>query len=72
VFPELASSIILSFVSKPCFSAKSIILYAILSFIEPPILNPSSFAKTFMFLEFGLSNLITGVFPIKSKILVTG
>jgi hypothetical protein len=70
VLPELASKIILSLVNNPFFSAEFIILYAILSFIEPPILYPSSFAKRLILLK--VDKFKIGVLPIKLKIVVTG
>ena len=71
VFPDVPSTIVPPGFIFPSFSASSIILTAILSFTEFPGLKLSTLTKTSEFNDLViLFNLIKGVLPIVSKILL--
>ena len=70
VLPEVPSIIVPPAFRFPFFSASSIILTAIRSFIECPGLKVSTFAKTKASVSTVLFNLTKGVFPIVSKMLL--
>ena len=69
VFPEVPSIIVPPGFKRPCFSASSIILSAILSFVELPGFKASYLAKTrHGKSSVSLFSLTRGVLPIVPKI----
>ena len=70
VLPEVPSIIVPPGFNLPSNSASSIILSAILSLIEFPGLNVSTFAKTKASVSTTLFNFTSGVFPIVSNMFL--
>ncbi len=71
VLPDVGSTMVYPGSIRPCFSAASIIWMPMRSFMLPPGLRNSSLAKIVHGMpSVNLFSLSTGVFPIRSRMLV--